>query len=136
MLDSQIVESYKFWDVVSFWGRERLVHEVIVARELARGIVRDGLRFQSSNPQWLKSSGELKGYPYIGYTAVQGEKPLILRAETLEHLLGVMRETVDPSKIILTNEYVTKTDFRKWLVRTGQSLPVFWFADTERMVST
>jgi len=29
---SQLVESYKFWDVVTHWAKERLEHEETVAR--------------------------------------------------------------------------------------------------------
>jgi hypothetical protein len=133
MIDhSQAVESYKFSDIVRLWGRERLVHDVIVARELAKGIIREGLRFQSINPKWLKSSAEFRSYPYIGYVAREGDKPAIIRAETLEHLLQVMREAVDPDLRILSEESVLKADFRKWLVHTGRALPAFWFDANER----
>jgi hypothetical protein len=55
---SQLVESYKFWDVVSLWSRERLEHELIVARALARGVIIDGLRLHSADPKWV-SAGPL-----------------------------------------------------------------------------
>lgn len=134
MIDSgQMVEGYKFADIVRLWGRERLVHEVIVARELARGIIQEGLRFQSINPKWVKSSAEFRRYPYVGYVAREGGKPAIIRAETLEHLLGVMREAVDPDLRLLSEEFVTKSDFRDWLVHAGRPLPAFWFDEHERI---
>ena len=126
------IESYKFGDIAAHWGRERLVHEVVVSRELARGIVTEGLRFQSGDPKWLKSSEPFRGYPYIGYCARPGDKPIVIRAEALEHLLAVMREAVDPDMRILSKEIVTKNDFRSWLVHTGRPLPRFWFGDEER----
>lgn len=63
------IGSFKFGDIVRHWGRERLVHEVIIVRELARGIIREGLRFQSVNPRWTKSSETFRGYPLVGYSA-------------------------------------------------------------------
>jgi hypothetical protein len=133
MIDAeQAVESYKFGDIVKLWGRERLAHDVIVARELAKGIIQEGLRFQSINPKWVKSSVEFRCYPYVGYVAREGDKPAIIRAETLEHLLRVLREAIDPDMRILGEEFVTKTDFRNWLVHTGRALPAFWFDGSER----
>ncbi len=41
------VESYKFWDVVSLWGRETLEHDVLVAKKLANGVIKQGLWMQS-----------------------------------------------------------------------------------------
>ena len=70
MNPSHLVESFKFWDIVTLWARERLEHEVIVARSLARGVIVDGLRFQSVDPQWLKQDQSLSGYPYVGFVAV------------------------------------------------------------------
>jgi hypothetical protein len=134
MMDpGQAVESYKFGDIVRLWGRERLLHDVIVARELAKGIISEGLRFQSINPKWLKSSAEFRCYPYIGYVSREGDKPAIIRAETLEHLLQVMREAVDPDLRILSEEFVLKADFRNWLVHTGRVLPAFWFDKDARL---
>lgn len=129
-----LVESLKFRDLVTLWARERLMHEVLVAREIARGIICDGLRFQSIDPKWLKSGVAFRGYPYVGYAARAGAKPIIIRAEALEHLLAVMREAADPSSAILSEERVTKADFRDWLVHTGRSFPAFWFDSSERHV--
>ena len=121
------IESYKFWDIVELWGREQLEHEIIISRKLAVGIVKDGLRFQSTNPKWLKPTEELLSYPYVGYSAHPGEEPVILKAEVLEHLLSVASAKVEASKQLLQNEVITKHDFKAWLVRTGQSFPKFWF---------
>ncbi len=129
---SNLVESYKFWDVVTLWAREKLEHEVIVARVLARGIICDALRFQSINPKFLKSDRELQGYPYVGYCACQKEAPVLLRAEALEHLLAVVREAAEPSRLILTEEFIIKSDFRNWIISTKQQLPGFWFSPDER----
>ena len=94
MEPSQLVETYKFWDVAALWARERLENELVVGRALARGIVVDGLRFQSIDPRWVKSDRSLSGYPYIGYAAIPDALPVLLRAEALEHLLAVVRREV------------------------------------------
>jgi len=123
------IESYKFWDIVILWGRERLVHDVVISKELAVGIVKEGLRFHSTDPNWLSPVEELLSYPYVGYSAVPGEKPVIVKADVLEHLLAVSVDKVDASKLILQDEVVSKNDFKFWLTRTGQSLPIFWFSN-------
>jgi hypothetical protein len=123
------IESYKFWDIVELWGREQLIHEILIAKRLAVGVVKEGLRFQSTNPKWLSSETELMTYPYVGYSARPGESPIILKADVLEHLLSVASEKVDASKLALQNEVVTKHDFKAWLVRTGQSFPKFWYVN-------
>jgi hypothetical protein len=123
------VESYKFWDVVNLWGRETLEHDVMVARRLANGVIKQGLRLQSKNPKWMDSNDELLSYPYIGYTVIESEGPIILKAVTLAHLINIAEEKEDPSKIILSDEAVLKSDFTNWLVRTGQSFPKFWYGE-------
>ncbi len=130
------VERFKFSDIVTHWGRERLVHDVLVARELARGIIREGLRFQSVDPKWTKPTETFRGYPLVGYSARQGLPPIMIRAEALEHLLSVERESKDPEMRVLHSEYVTKDDFREWFVHTGRSLPAFWFGQEERYAKT
>ena len=126
------IESYKFWDIVELWGRENLEHETITSKKLAVGIVKDGLRFQSTNPKWLNPSEEFLSYPYVGYSAHPGEEPVVLKAEILEHLLSVSSGKVEASKQILQSEAVTKYDFKTWLVKTGQSFPKFWFSEEQR----
>ncbi len=44
---SQLVESFKFWDVVALWAKEQLDHEEVVARALAKAVICDGLRLNS-----------------------------------------------------------------------------------------
>jgi hypothetical protein len=135
MEPSQLVETYKFWDVVALWSRERLENDVVVARALARGIIVDGLRFQSIDPRRIKSDRSLSGYPYIGYAALPDAPPVLLRAEALEHLLAVVRQAAVPSREILAPEFVARADFRTWLAATKQALPSFWFTDEERKVA-
>ncbi|HTJ97583.1 MAG TPA: hypothetical protein VL381_08945 [Rhodocyclaceae bacterium] len=128
MKPSQLVESYKFWDIVTLWARERLEHEIIVARSLARGVIMDGLRLQSADPRWLNQNLALTGYPYVGYVAAEGRPPVILRAEVLEHLLAIVRSAEEPSPVHLAETFVSRTDFLHWLMATGQALPSFWFS--------
>jgi hypothetical protein len=128
------IDSYKFWDIVELWGRERLVHDIVISRELAAGIIKEGLKFQSTDPCWLKSSEELLSYPYVGYSAVPGEEPIIIKAEVLEHLLAVSRNKKNASKFILRDEVVSRTDFEAWLIRTSQPLPCFWFSNNKKQM--
>lgn len=128
------VDSFKFADIAAIWGRERLEHEVVIGRELAHGIIHEGLRFQSISPKWVKSSESFRGSPLVGFSVRQDLPPVLLRADALEHLLRVARNAVDPDKSILTDEFVTKDDFRNWLVHTGRALPEFWFDSSERQV--
>ena len=123
---SQLVESYKFWDVVALYARERLEHDSVVARALARGVVVDGLRLQSVDAGWLDAARSLTGYPLVGYSA-KGDTPVLLRAEALEHLLSVVRAAVEPQRDALEQEFVKREDFARWLTDTGQPLPEFWF---------
>jgi hypothetical protein len=129
---SQLVESFRFWDVVALWAREKLEHETLIARALATGIIRDGLRFQSTDPKWLKSGRELCGNPYVGYCPDPAQQPIILKAETLEHLLAIFRTGAEPSRTILYDEFIRKEDFKAWLHGTDQVLPIFWYGEQER----
>lgn len=52
MLLSQQVESYRFREVVTQWAAGKLQHEHVVARPLAKGVLRDGVRVQSVDPRW------------------------------------------------------------------------------------
>jgi hypothetical protein len=134
MQPSQLVETYKFWDVAALWARERLESEVVVARALARGIVIDGLRFQSTDSKWVKADKSLTGYPYVGFAAIPEKPPVLLRADALEHLLAVVRQATVPSRELLAGEFIRREDFRAWLAATKQALPSFWFTDAERKV--
>jgi hypothetical protein len=132
MSASQLVESYRFWDVVTLWARESLEHEEIVARALARGVIRDGLRFLSIDPQWAKSNKaelEFFGYPYVGYCAKPNQPIIVLRVKTLEHLLAIVERAEPPLAAVLYELFVSRTDFATWLDETNQSLPKFWFAN-------
>src|SRR5712691_10814896 len=89
------VESFKFWDIVTLWAKEELESEEIVARALAKGVVRDGLRLNSTDLRWVKGKAlalALNGQPYVGFCAKPGVELCVLRAEALEHLLAVVRE--------------------------------------------
>ena len=123
---SNNVESYKFWDVVTLWARELLEHEDIAASALARGIIRDGLKFQSIDTRWGdKKEIEFKGDPFVGFAAKPGNAVMVLRADVLEHLLAIVRAAKKPSRKILKNEFVLKADFKEWIEDSGQTLPSF-----------
>ena len=129
------IESHKFWDIVTLWAKEQLESEEVVARALAKGVVRDGLRLQSTDTQWTKGKAmELKGQPFVGFCATPGAEMAVLRAEALEHLLGVVRQARRPSRSALKEEFITKDDFRRWLRNTKQELPAFWFTRGEGAV--
>ena len=128
----QLVESHKFWEVTALWAAERLQPELVVARALARGVIVDGLRFQSADSKWMKADQALNGYPYVGYAAVPQAPPVLLRVEALEHLLAVVRQAAVPAREVLTAEFVRRDDFRAWLDATRQPLPSFWFTGDER----
>ena len=131
---SQIVESYRFWDVVALWGKELLEHEDIVARALARGVIRDGLRFLSVEPKWLKQGKpevEFRGYPYVGYCAKPDGQMIVLRAEALEHLLSIVERAEIPSRELLHELFVSRESFSDWLSTTKQPRPYFWFGNEE-----
>jgi hypothetical protein len=129
------IESYKFWDVVTLWAKEQLESEEVVARALAKAVIRDGLRLQSTDIRWVKARAmELKGQPFVGFCAMPGADLAVLKAEALEHLLAVVREATRPSRTVLRDEFITKEDFRLWLQSTEQELPSFWFARGEGAV--
>jgi len=134
MNPGQLVETYKFWDVAALWASERVENELVIARAMARGIIVDGLRFQSADARWLKANRSLTGYPYVGFAADPDKPPVLLRAEALEHLLSVVRQGTVPSRDVLTEEFVHREDFWKWLAATRQPLPSFWYTDQERKV--
>ncbi|MFO1318673.1 MAG: hypothetical protein U1F52_03580 [Burkholderiales bacterium] len=125
-----LVESYRFWDIVTLWGRERLEHEEIVARGLARGFVVDGLRIQSVDPRWTPGADptvEFKGYPHVGYRAGPALPMCIVRVEALQHLLAIVQRAETPAREKLMEEFVTREDFRQWLLALGLRPPAFWF---------
>jgi len=123
------IESFKFWDVVTLWAREELESQEVVARALAKGIIRDGLRLNSTDVRWAKgraSTLTLNGQPYVGFCAKPGGELCVLRAEALEHLLAVVRQARRPSRKSLRDEFIFRDDFRRWLRSTRQPLPEFW----------
>ena len=131
------VESYKFWDIVTLWAKEDLESEEIVARALAKGVVRDGLRLNSTDLRWIKGKASalaLNGQPYVGFCARPGGELCVLLAEALEHILGVVREARRPSRKALREEFILREDFRRWLRGTRQALPAFWFSRGDRAV--
>ena len=128
MLLSQHVESYRFWEVVTQWAQERLEHEHVVARALAKAVVRDGLRVQSVDPRWLTpGTFELRGSPLVGYVAGEGMLPVFIRASALTYLRSIVERAATPQAEALFEEFMTKQDFRVWLTRCGMTLPAFWF---------
>jgi hypothetical protein len=126
------VESYRFWDIVVQWARESLQHEHVVARALAKGVMRDGLRAQSVDPAWTnRGSFELRGLPLVGYVARDGHLPIFIRSSALNHLSDVVDNAMTPNPDLLFEEFVTKQDFRAWLHQAGIALPGFWFGPSE-----
>lgn len=122
-----IIESYRFWDVVSLWARERLVHEVVVARELAKGVLEDGLRVQSVDPEWTtRGTFDMAGNPYVGYVAKEGCLPIIIRASAMKHLTDIVEKGAEPNKDALFEEFILRTDFQAWLESTRSSPVEFW----------
>lgn len=125
---SRHVESFRFWEVVTQWARERLQHEHVVARVLAKGVIREGLRAQSVDPQWLHvGSFELRGAPLVGYVARDGDLPIFVRTAALAHLRGIVERAAVPRPELLADEFITKQDFRAWLIRSHILPPSFWF---------
>jgi hypothetical protein len=129
MVLSRHVESYRFWEVVAQWARERLQHEHVVARVLAKGVVREGLRVQSVDPRWVNAGTfELRGAPLVGYVAREGDLPIFIRASALAHLRQVVERAAVPESETLQDEFMTKQDFQAWLLQSKIAEPSFWFA--------
>ena len=127
MLLSQQVESYRFWDVVTLWAAEKLQHEHIVARLMAKGVVRDGLRLQSIDPRWTHpGTFELRGAPLVGYVAREGAMPVFIRASALKHLRSVVESAATPDPQALFEEFITRQDFAAWCRHAGIDAPRFW----------
>ncbi len=126
------IESHKFWDVVTLWAKERLEHESLVARALSAAVIREGLVLHSTDPKWLKGNDgnfELRGTPYVGYDPTGVGEVMVLKAETLEHLLGIVNSAKEPNKSKLSDEFIFRSDFAKWLIWSGEKWPKFWFAE-------
>jgi hypothetical protein len=134
MNPAHLVESYRFWEVVTLWARERIEAPEVVARALAKGIICDGLPANSRDPKWISGrspSFELKGYPYVGYAPTAQGKMSVLRIEALAHLLSVVREGATPSKEILEDEFINREHFKEWCKKADIRLPAFWYAESE-----
>jgi len=131
---SHHVESYRFSEVVVLWARERLEHEIIIARRLATGFVRGGLRIHSKDPRWLSGAAgkvELLGYPFVGYSPILGEPPVIIRANALEHLLAIVNSGKEPNLSLLHEEFIIKAEFLAWLKKNELTPPRFWYSSAE-----
>jgi hypothetical protein len=128
MVLSRHVESYRFWEVVAQWARERLQHEHLVARVLAKGVVLEGLRVQSVDPRWVNTGTfELRGAPLVGYVAREGDLPIFIRASALEHLRQVVERAAVPEMEALHEEFITRQNFQAWLAQSKIVAPSFWF---------
>lgn len=128
---SQLIETYRFPDVVTLWARERLENEAIVACALARAVICDGLRLQSIDERWANSPGrtiEFLGYPYVGYTARPNGSMSILRASALDHLFAIVERGKEPELNKLHEEFIDRNDFHDCLLSVGLPLPRFWYA--------
>ena len=129
---THLVETYRLPDVAAMWARERLEHEIVVVRDLARAVVCEGLRLQSVDGRWAASENrpiEFRGYPYVGYTALPGSAMSIVRIEALNHLIAIVEKKEEPDLSRLREEFLYKKDFRAWLTRQNLPLPQFWFAE-------
>jgi hypothetical protein len=127
------IESYRIWDVISQWGRETLQHEIILARVIAKAVIRDGLRVQSVDPRWAtRGTFELHGSPFVGYVARDGALPIFIRSSALKHLINIVEHAAMPDQQALFDECVTKQDFKAWLEQADLPLPAFWFSLSEQ----
>ncbi len=125
---SRHVESYRLWEIVKQWARERLQHEIVVARVIARGVIREGLRVQSVDSKWLNAGTfELRGMPLVGYVGREGDLPILLRATALNHLRAIVETADVPEEALLRDEFITKQDFYSWIIRSHILPPSFWF---------
>jgi len=131
---SQLVESYRLADVVRLWARERLEHEEIVTRALARAVISDGLKMQSIDARWEAGGGAQKiafnGQPYVGFCAKPNASMCVLPSSALDHLLAIIHRAETPSLQKLSEEFLIREDFRDWCNEAGLTLPSFWFSDS------
>jgi len=128
---TELVETYKFWGVVGMWAKELEADEEIVARVLAKAVIRDGLILNSIDPQLVENKKEtkmeLRGEPYIGYSGTNGGGMMVLKTDALDHLSAIVRRADKPKKELLQKEFFSKENFRSWLKQVDQEPPVFWF---------
>lgn len=127
------VESHRFWDLAQLWARETQQHPLLIARALAKGVVRQGLRLYSHLPDHVVNDPSRSwGRHIVGYVGQAGEGPMVLRADALRHLKAVVERAVVPDANRLHEEYIVKTDLQTWLCGQGLALPAFWFTWAER----
>lgn len=125
---SRHVESYPFWELATRWAAERHEDVGVVARAMARGVLREGLRVQSVDSRWSKpGTFDLRGAPLVGYVALEGVLPIFIRASALNHLRGIVERAAVPDPKALSEEFVTKQDFQAWLIQWDVPRPGFWF---------
>ena len=65
---SRLVETYKFWEIVTQWAKERLEHEDVVARALSRAVICEGLPLNGVDKRWVPGSGDgpsLRGLSFL-----------------------------------------------------------------------
>ena len=132
MLLGHKIESHKFNDIITLWAKERLEHETLIARALVTAVVKDGLMLHSTDPKWLKGNNggfELRGTPYVGYDPLGAGEIMVLKTEVLEHLLSVVSSAKEPDKSKLSDEFIFRDDFARWLSQSEEECPKFWFPE-------
>lgn len=126
------VESHRFWDIAHLWAQETQRHHSLIARVLAKAVVRDGLRLQSHIPAHIAEDANFCwGGDIVGYVSRTGEPPVLLRTSALLHLEAIVEKAIAPDPMRLHDEYVLKPDFQHWLLAHGLPLPAFWFSPAE-----
>jgi hypothetical protein len=136
MILSQQAASYRFWEVVVQWSRERLENEQVVARALARAVLQDGLRLHSVDPaETTPMTLQLRGAPLVGYVAREGRPPIVIRLTALRHLEAIVGQAAAADPASLSQEFFRKPDLIVWLQRRRIEPPHFWFAPQEPIAS-
>jgi hypothetical protein len=95
-------------------------------------VICDRLMLNSVDKRWMKpgvEKTELKGYPYAGYSPISGEEVMVLRVEAPTHLLSIVQKAEGPWRALLSDEFILRDDFKRWLVTAKQPFPVFWFSE-------
>ena len=135
---SRFVTTYRFWDVVVLWARERLEHEEVVARALASGIIRSGLAVSEYDPDertvsvLQEASISLRAAPWTGYRATDSAPLLRIRAATLSHLIAIVEHGLMPSRNLLFQVTIAQEDFGLWADTQEIPRPSFWFSSAKR----
>jgi len=73
----------------------------------------------------------LRGLPFVGYVAKDGNLPIFIRSSALNHLREIVDNAATPDAQVLFEEFVTKQDFLTWLKQAGVNPPSFWFHANE-----